>query len=56
MKVPPHMILKWKTMPKVLLPVDLIIRYQIKGWMINELVRDWLLVVWNRRIGDLLRK
>jgi hypothetical protein len=37
-KVPPHVILKWKTVPKVLLPM--------------KLVSDWLLVVWNRRFVE----
>jgi len=27
-----------------------------KGWMTNQLMKDWLLVVWNRRSGAVLRK
>jgi hypothetical protein len=27
-----------------------------KGWMTNQLMKDWLLVVWNRRPGAVLRK
>jgi len=27
-----------------------------KGWMTSQLMKDWLLVVWNRRPGAVLRK
>jgi hypothetical protein len=33
----------------------LIVRCKSNGWMTNELMRDWLQVVWNRS-GVLLRK
>ena len=27
-----------------------------KGWTTNQLMKDWLLVIWNRRPGEILRK
>jgi hypothetical protein len=41
-KLPPYVILNWKTMPKEQLPIRLIVRCQCNGWMTNELMRDWL--------------
>jgi hypothetical protein len=34
---------------KVQLPMGQIIMCLIQGWMSNELMRDWLQAVWNRR-------
>jgi hypothetical protein len=45
------MILNCKTMPKEQLPGGIIARCQPKGWMASELMKDWLLVLWNRRPG-----
>jgi hypothetical protein len=55
-KLPPHVALNRKTMPKEQLPIGLTVRCQSNGWMTNELMMDWLKVVWNRRPGVLLRK
>jgi hypothetical protein len=55
-KLPPYMILNRKNMPKEQLPRGIIGRCQPKGWMTSDLMKDWLLVVWNRRPGALLRK
>jgi hypothetical protein len=55
-KLPPHVILNRRTMPKEQLPIGLIVRCQSNGWMTNELIRDWLQVVWNRRPVVLVRK
>jgi hypothetical protein len=38
-------------MPKEKLPAG-----QEKGWMTNELMMDWIKVVWKRRPGTLLNK
>jgi hypothetical protein len=45
-----------ETMPKEQLPIGLRVRCQSNGWTTNELIRDWLQVVRNRRPGVLLRK
>jgi hypothetical protein len=55
-KLPPHVILILRTMPEEQLPIGLIVRCQSNGWMTNELIRDWLQVVWNRRQVMLVRK
>jgi hypothetical protein len=55
-KLPPYIILRRKTMPKEKLPVGLVFRCQEKGWMTNELMTDWVKVVWKRRRGTLLDK
>lgn len=55
-KLSPYVILRRKTLPKEKLPKGLIVRCQEKGWMTNELVMDWVKVVWNRRPGALLRQ
>lgn len=52
-KLPPYVILKRKTLPKETLPPGIIFRVQEKGWMTEDLVLDWLRVVWARRPGCL---
>jgi hypothetical protein len=51
-KLPPYVILNRKNMTKEQLPRGIIVRCQSKGWMTSDLMKDWLLVVWNRRPGD----
>jgi hypothetical protein len=41
-------------MPKEKLPAGLVFQCQEKGWMTNELMMDWVKVVWKRRPGTLL--
>jgi hypothetical protein len=53
-KLPPYVILNHKTMPKEQQPRGIIVRCQPKGQMTNELMKDWLSVVWNGRPGVLL--
>jgi len=53
-QLPLHVILNCKTMPKEQLPRGVIVRCQTKCWMTNECIKDWLLVVWNRRPGALV--
>jgi len=52
-KLPPYTILNYKTLTPEQLPRRIIVRYQPRGWITNELVRNWYLVVWNRRPGVL---
>jgi hypothetical protein len=33
-------------MPKEKLPAGLVFRCQEKGWVANELMMDWVMVVW----------
>ncbi len=50
-KLPPFLILKRKTRPKEKFPNDVIVRAQEKGWMTEELMLEWVQLVWNRRPG-----
>ena len=52
----PYVILKRKTLPKEQLPAGIIFRAQEKGWMTEELMADWLKVVWGHRSGALLQQ
>jgi hypothetical protein len=52
-KLPLHVTLNCETLPKEHLPRGVIVRCQPKCWMTNERMKDWLLVVWNRRPGCL---
>lgn len=54
-KLPPYVVFKRKTLPKDNFPPGIIVRVQEKGWMTEELVKDWILCVWCRRPGGLLR-
>lgn len=55
-KLPPYLIFKRKTVPKnEVFPKDVIIRAQPKGWMTEELMKDWIDVVWNKRPGAMLQ-
>ena len=54
-KLPPYVVFKRKTIPKGEFP-GVIVRAQKKGWMDQDLVEDWLRVVWGRRVGGLSRK
>jgi len=55
-KLPPYVILNCKTLTTEQLLRGIIVRYQPRGWISSELVKNWYLVVWNRRPGALLRK
>jgi hypothetical protein len=55
-KLPPYVILRRKTMPKEKLPADQVFWCQEKGWMTNELMMDWIKVVWKQRPGTVLNK
>ena len=48
-KLPPLLILKRKTLPKSgAFPKDVIVRAQEKGWITEELMLEWLKIVWGR--------
>ncbi|CAI7908990.1 unnamed protein product [Closterium sp. NIES-54] len=44
LKLPPYVVFKRKTIPKVPIPADkrLVVRAQDKGWMDESLVQDWI--------------
>jgi hypothetical protein len=51
-KLPPFLILKRKNVPKnETFPSGVIVRAQEKGWMTQELMLEWIKLVWNRRPG-----
>lgn len=55
-KLPPYIILKRKLVPKPTknsetFPSGVIVRAQVKGWMTEDLMVDWLRCVWARRPG-----
>ena len=45
-KLPPYIIFKRKTMPKEKFPKGVIVKVQEKGWMDEELTKDWIKTVW----------
>jgi hypothetical protein len=56
-KLPPLLILKRKTLPKSeSYPNDVIVRAQEKGWMMEELMLEWLKTVWTRGPGAFLNQ
>jgi len=56
-KLPPLLILKRKTLPKSgAFPKDIVIRAQEKGWMTEELMLEWLKIVWGRRMRAFLNQ
>jgi hypothetical protein len=50
------LILNHKTIPKVQLLGRIIVKYQPKCWMSNEVLKDWLALALNRRLRVILRK
>jgi hypothetical protein len=55
-KQSPFVILKRKNLPKEKLPTGIIFKCNVKGWMTEELMVEWLKEVWQRRPGALLKK
>ncbi|CAI7783092.1 unnamed protein product [Closterium sp. NIES-53] len=41
LKLPPYVIFKRKTVPRIMVPPGIVIRAQEKGWMDKRLVQDW---------------
>lgn len=55
-KLPLYVVFKRKTLPKkMVFPPGLVVRCQEKGWMNEELVKDWLKTVWSK-VGGLSRQ
>ena len=53
---PTYVIFKRKTLLKGLIfPQGIHVQAQAKGWMDEELVKDWLSTVWGK-VGGLMRK
>ncbi|XP_076740000.1 pogo transposable element with KRAB domain isoform X2 [Maylandia zebra] len=50
-KLPPMVIFKRKTLPKEKFPAGLIIKANVKGWMDEEMMKEWLREVYERRPG-----
>jgi len=49
-KLPPLLILKRKTLPKSeAFLKDIIVRAQEKEWMMEDMILEWLKIVWGRR-------
>lgn len=55
-KLPPYIIFKRKTLPKVTWPTGIIIHCQDKGWMDESLTKDWIKTVWAKWPGSLTHK
>lgn len=50
-KLPPYVVFKRKRVPAEQFPDGIFVRAQDNGWMTDELVRDWLACVWEKRPG-----
>ncbi|KAK6760910.1 hypothetical protein RB195_022106 [Necator americanus] len=48
-KLKPMLIFKKKLMPKGQFPPDVIVKTNEKGWMSQELMKEWIVEVWNKR-------
>jgi hypothetical protein len=55
-KLTPFVILKRKNLPNEKLPTGIMFKCNEKGWMMEELMVEWLTKVWHRRPGALLKK
>lgn len=55
-KLPPYIIFKRKTLPKVTWPTGIIIHCQDKGWMDDSLTKDWIKTVWAKWPGSMTHK
>jgi len=49
-KLPPFVILDHKTKPKEQMPRKITVSCQSKCWMAEELLQDWLALLWNRSV------
>ena len=55
-KLPPYVVFKRKTLPKVMWPAGVIVRCQEKGWMDDALMKDWVKSAWGKRPGGLTQR
>jgi len=44
-KLPPYIVFKRKTMPKLPFPKCVIVQVEEKGWFDDKITRDWLQIV-----------
>jgi hypothetical protein len=51
----PFVILNRKNCLKEIIPSEIIFKHNEKGWMIEELIFEWLREVWDRRTSALLK-
>lgn len=50
-KLPPYVVFMGKCVPTERFPDRIFVRAQDKGWMTNELIRDWLMRMWEKWPG-----
>jgi hypothetical protein len=50
-KLPPYVVFKRKTMPKLPFQKGIIVQVHEKGWFDDRITKDWLQRVWQRRPG-----
>ena len=50
-KLPPYVVFKRKTMPKLPFPKGIIVQVHEKGWFDDRITKDWLQRVRQRRPG-----
>ena len=50
-KLPPYVVFKRKTMPKLQFPKGVIVNVHPNGWFDDDITKDWLKRVWGRRPG-----
>ena len=50
-KLPPYVVFKRKTMPKLPFLKGIIVQVHEKGWFDDRITKDWLQRVWQRRPG-----
>jgi hypothetical protein len=51
-KLPPYIVLDYKTVPKEQLPRRMIVGCKPEGWVTDEFVKILLAVMWNRTEGQ----
>lgn len=54
-KLTPFVILNRKNLLKERILSGIIFKHNGKGWMTEELILEWLIEVWDRRAGALLK-
>ncbi|KAK7088131.1 hypothetical protein V1264_022083 [Littorina saxatilis] len=55
-KLPPMLIFKRKTMPKEKFPAGIVIKVNVKGWMDETMMHNWLAECFTKRPGGFFRR
>ncbi len=55
-KLPPMVIFKRMTMPKEKLPKEIVVKVNTKGWMIESLMKEWLMSCYGKRPGGFFHR